>query len=422
MPTTQKSTPELGPKVIKTDRDYRAYLAEIERLAVSDPAPNSREWERLELLVLLVEAYEKETFPFEKPDPIEAIEFRMNEQGLRQADLVPYFGSRSRVSEVLARKRPLTVQMIRDISQGLGIPAGVLLSASIPKDTAGTSPVTENLEWEKFPAKEMQKHGYFEAIRGRSLRSLADYVRDFYLNAVMGAGTPALLARRTIRGDAFSPKSQYALLAWRARVIAESKKRREGPVRKKYESGMLDLVFMRQIAQLSWHEDGPRLAREFVEGVGIPVVIERHLSGTYLDGAALLDADGAPVIGLTLRFDRLDSFWFTLMHELAHVMRHLNAPGDVFLDRLEDHEAVDRVELEANKIARDVFVPRPVWKRSGVVEAPSVERILALAKEQKIHPAVVAGRVRRETNNFRLFRDLLGVDQVRKQFPDVTFG
>ena len=124
----------MEPKIIKTEADYRSYLSEVERLALADPSPESSAGARLELVSLLVEEYEKTRFRFDTPSPIEAIQFRMHEQGLRQADLVPYFGSRSRVSEVLAGKRPLTVQMIREISMGLGISADVLVSDSKPAE------------------------------------------------------------------------------------------------------------------------------------------------------------------------------------------------------------------------------------------------------------------------------------------------
>src|SRR5688572_21023115 len=105
-------------KVIKTPAQYKAVLEEAERLVANDPRRGTDQAERLELLTLLIEDYEKRNYVFPQTDPIDAIEFRMAEQGLRQRDLVPLLGSRSRVSEVLARKRPLTIQMIRSLSQG----------------------------------------------------------------------------------------------------------------------------------------------------------------------------------------------------------------------------------------------------------------------------------------------------------------
>jgi HTH-type transcriptional regulator/antitoxin HigA len=129
-------------KVIKTDAEHQDALTEIRRLMALDPDPNTPDGDKLELLALLVEEYESKRYPFELPDPIDAILFRMEQQGLRQRDLVPYFGSRSKVSEVLHRKRPLTLAMIRCLHAGLGLPAHVLIQKSIrPENT----PVKENM-------------------------------------------------------------------------------------------------------------------------------------------------------------------------------------------------------------------------------------------------------------------------------------
>jgi len=115
------------PRVIKTEKDRQAAFRQIESLALLDPKPGTPAGERLELLATLVEQYEKAHFPIDAPDPIAAIRFRMEQQGLSQADLVPFLGSRSRASEILSGKRPLTLAMIRALRDGLGIPADVLV-------------------------------------------------------------------------------------------------------------------------------------------------------------------------------------------------------------------------------------------------------------------------------------------------------
>ena len=412
----------MEPKIIKKEVDYRSYLSEVERLALADPSPDSSDGGRLELLALLIEEYEKTRFRFETPSPIEAIIFRMNEQGLRQADLVPYFGSRSRVSEVLAGKRPLTVQMVREISMGLGIPADVLVSdvQPIPSKLSSDRVDTE-VDWERFPFKEMDRHGYFNEVPKRSTRTLSELAREFVTSILPAGAESPILARQGLRGDAVNPKSRYGLLAWKARVLDIARKRKINQRFPSYHPKDIDAAFRTQVVHLSWHAYGMRMACEAIEGKGIPVVIEPHLAGTQLDGAALLDFDGAPVIGLTLRFDRIDHFWFTLLHELAHVMKHLSNPGDSFLDRLEDSDATEALEIEANRIARDTLISRAAWRRSEVVAAPSKERIIRFAKEQMVHPAIVAGRVRRESGNFRVYSDLLGSNEVRIQFPEVSF-
>ena len=114
---------------IKNNRDYREALKEIDRLM--DARSNTPEGDRLDVLVTLVEAYEEKHWPIDSPDPVEAILFAMEQRGLSRRDLEPFIGSRARVAEVLNHKRPLTLQMIRRLHQGLGIPAEVLISDSV---------------------------------------------------------------------------------------------------------------------------------------------------------------------------------------------------------------------------------------------------------------------------------------------------
>jgi len=112
-------------KPIKTEADYRATLAEIESLMAAEPG--TPEGERLDLLVTLVEAYERKHYPLDLPDPVEAIKFAMDQRGLTVKDLEPMIGRSNRVYEVLSHKRPLTLKMIWKLHKELGIPAESLL-------------------------------------------------------------------------------------------------------------------------------------------------------------------------------------------------------------------------------------------------------------------------------------------------------
>jgi len=112
-------------KPIRTQRDYKAALAEIER--VFEAKPGTPDGDRLEILATLVEAYEERHHPIPPSDPIDAILYFMESRGLSRKDLEPYLGSRAKVSEVLNRKRPLSIDMIRRLHTGLAIPAEVLI-------------------------------------------------------------------------------------------------------------------------------------------------------------------------------------------------------------------------------------------------------------------------------------------------------
>ena len=110
---------------IKTEADYETVLADIEQLFEAEPG--TPEGDRLEVLTTLVEAYEDAHYSIPSPDPIEAIRYYMESRGLVRRDLEPYIGSRARVSEILNRKRPLSLTMIRRLNKELGIPADVLI-------------------------------------------------------------------------------------------------------------------------------------------------------------------------------------------------------------------------------------------------------------------------------------------------------
>jgi len=110
---------------IKTEADYQATLKEIEKLF--EATPNTSEGDRLEVLTTLVEAYEDQHYAIPLPDPIEAILYHMESRGLSRRDLEACIGNRARVSEILNRKRPLTLRMIQQLHRELGIPAEVLL-------------------------------------------------------------------------------------------------------------------------------------------------------------------------------------------------------------------------------------------------------------------------------------------------------
>ncbi|MFA7054248.1 MAG: transcriptional regulator, partial [Kiritimatiellia bacterium] len=115
----------MQPKLIKTDADYQSALTRIETLF--DAKPGTSEGDELDLLATLVDLYEKQTFPIGLPNPVAAIRFRMEQQGLKKKDLIPFLGSASKVSEVLSGQRNLSLTMIRNLVDGLGIPAEVLL-------------------------------------------------------------------------------------------------------------------------------------------------------------------------------------------------------------------------------------------------------------------------------------------------------
>jgi HTH-type transcriptional regulator / antitoxin HigA len=398
-------------KPIRTKQDHETALRRIELLMES--ASGTAESDELEVLSALVELYEQKQFPINLPNPIEAIRFRMEQAGLTARDLIPLLGSRAKVSEVLSGKRSLTLQMIRALHEHLGIPAEVLLrqpGASLPE-------IPMDLDWSRFPLAAMAKLGWIEP--GRNLKERAEeIIRDLMKRAGGAEALPAGLYRKNDGARQNAKMDAYALKAWCYQLLAEA---RATALPIAYRQGSITQDFARNLVRLSWLQEGPRLAKEFLANHGIHLIYLPHLPRTHLDGAALNLPDGTPVIGLTLRYDRLDNFWFCLCHELAHVGLHMQKGMDeAFFDDLSlgDVEGIetDEKEAEADQWAQEALIPAEFWAASSVKENATPAAVVELAHELGIHPAIVAGRVRKELHNYRLLTHYVGNGEVRQHF------
>jgi HTH-type transcriptional regulator/antitoxin HigA len=392
--------------VIKSEAEYAAALKEIE--ALWDAAPGTPEAETAELWTALIDHYEKAVYPTEAPDPVSAIRFRMEQQNLKPADLIPYLGSKSRVSEVLAGRRPLSLSMIRRFHEGLGIPAEVLLG-ELPRRL---SPALSGTDWRSFPLAEMVRRRWFgDAIRStRDLLERAEDVLGPLVAPVLAEPAPAASLRQKIRTGSLADEN--ALLAWKARVWHLAERQRVAP----YNPKAITKSFIGEVARLSPLKDGPTVAVDYLAKAGIRVVVEPRLPRTHLDGAAMRIAGRPPVVALTLRYDRLDHFWFTLCHELAHVALHLQRDqGGAFVDDLEAPNDSAR-EREADRVAANAMIPEAEWKSFRGQGAPSREDVMDFAASLRVHPAIVAGRIRKETKNYRLFSGLIGNRKLRVLF------
>jgi HTH-type transcriptional regulator/antitoxin HigA len=396
---------------IRTEADHKAALARID--ALMDAMVDSPEAEELSVLADLVEAYEAKHFPIDLPTPVEAIRFRMEQANLEPRDLEPYIGSRGRVSEVLSGKQPLTLPMIRALHKHLGIPAEVLVGDTAPANDADGS---ASLDWSRFPINEMAKRGWVRSVASAKAKA-EDLIGELIASAGGMKAMPMPLCRRNDAMRQNAKTDTYALLAWCAKALSASRNQK---LIGTYKSGSITLGSLAELAKLSAHEDGPKRAKDVLSSWGVHLVCVSHLPKTYLDGAALRSAEGgAPIIALTLRYDRIDNFWFSLLHELAHVGRHFNGDTQAFVDDFSLREAPSRHEdvreNEADEWAEEALIPKDVWATADFKSHPSYSGIIAFSQRIGVHPAIVAGRVRYQTHNFRAFAPLLGTGEVRKQ-------
>ena len=394
-------------KVIKTELEYQQALARLEEII--DAEPDTPEMEELELLALLVDTYENAVYPVDLPDPIEAIKFRMEQQGLTRKDMQAYLGSPSRVSEVLNGKRPLSKEMMRRLHSELGIPADVLLQEP------GRSDVGPCLyDPSDYPINEMVKRKYhtFDCTAWEAKATAEERLERLFA-VFQGQTRQPVYCRRTDKvPDAF------ALEAWQAQVLFLASRQDVDD----YVSGTVSEDWIRGLLQLSSRHIGPTEVEQYLADRGIHFVLLEHLPKTYLDGACFVAPDGHPVIAMTLRHDRIDNFWFTLAHELAHLVLHLDddAPlGRVFFDELDNggQEQVTDEEQEANEYAANLLISDDVWQQYAAHLA-SPASVVLLAARLGLSPAIVAGRCRWESGNYQLYDKLLGRGQVRVLFQD----
>lgn len=147
---------------------------------------------------------------------------------------------------------------------------------------------------------------------------------------------------------------------------------------------------------------------------GIILIYQKTFSGMKLDGASFKLSNGTPVIGLSLRFNRLDNFWFTLMHELSHLCLHYDLLDNPILDDL-DTDTTSDIESAANRLAKESFVERAVWRSCEPKYDNSVETLKRFAHKISIHPAIIAGMIRKESGNHTIYNSIIHAFNTREE-------
>jgi len=267
---------------------------------------------------------------------------------------------------------------------------------------------------DKFPLKTMYERGWFEWFSGswsEAREQAEDLLLRFFNNQFDLKAIPAL-HRQNVRSG--SEEDPFALHAWKTRVIRVATAKQ---IRTPFDPKAINEKFVSNRRGLSVHAEGPRLAVSLLEQYGIAVVVESHLKGTHLDGAAMRMAGGAPLVAVTLRYDRLDNFWFCLFHELAHVIKHLSSDqADAFFDNLDAKGS--GVEGEADQFALDGLIPQNEWAKIRKASKLTEKKIFEEARRLVVHPAVIAGRIRRERGDYSKHSGLVGQGEVRRLFPE----
>lgn len=280
----------------------------------------------------------------------------------------------------------------------------------------------DSLDLEQFPVQEAFKRGWFHNHEGICR---TEAFKNWLVDST-GSLAKATLHRKG-RSSKFSP-DMPSVLTWQARILHLANSEVKKTVIPKF---MPDERWFESLVAATVEPDGPAKVKKLLLEHGIIFIVERHLPKTYLDGAAMLSHDGVPVVALTLRRNRLDYFWFTLFHELAHVYLHLFTRHHVyFFDRriltrnrqkdFSEQSESDEIENEADRFAQEKLIESTAWEHCPSRHSATQQNVLTDAQRLNIHPSIIAGRLRNERNDFRILGNLLGQGSLHPHFDDYT--
>ncbi len=262
------------------------------------------------------------------------------------------------------------------------------------------TPVTMNLLVEKL--HELEK--FSEKIRWKELQartgtdSMEAAKMSCALKLARSQATPALY-RKSENADALLCSLWMADVLTSAQLVAieHSQSKFMG----------LSLDALRSIAKLSRSTPSfPELANTLIQQYGVIVICNQTFTGMKMDGLVTKLPNGQPVIGLSLRYPRFDNFWFTLMHELSHIALHYERLEAAIYDDLDDAPTT-QIEVEANRLATDSFIPRRFFSKAAVLRSRHEEDLLRLASESEIHPIIAAGQMQFHFKNYKLFSKIV---------------
>jgi HTH-type transcriptional regulator/antitoxin HigA len=254
-----------------------------------------------------------------------------------------------------------------------------------------------------IPWKALEDLGWIR-VGNRSLSQVAPY----FLSSVNSGQT---LYRKS------TEKETWEIALWKARVHMRAMSVLAENPKLSYQTDSIDTEFLAELVKLSKDPHSLKSLPEILLERGVVLIFEKGLPGIKTDGLVYRTGNGVPVVALSLRYSRLDNFWFTLLHELSHVVKHYDLLDDTIVEDL-DSLPVSKIEKQADRLAKYTIVPRFIWERCKAKYTHDLDSVTELAAQQGVHPALIAGMLRRELKNYTLFSTLVNEIDTRK----IIFG
>jgi len=399
-----------GLAALETPSDVHPMFVEAQRSALASQI------EELEEDIALYEALRSgqvRTFEAEGLHDLPDILIRARiARGMSQKELADFLGMKEQQIQryEAERYRSASLERLAEVADALNVRISERGELRGDGQLGGVDPSA----WTAFPIAEMFKRGWFEDFSGslpEARKSAGALVPQFFRNA-HSHWTPTALHRKSVRasGQVHEP----AIAAWEARVLTVAGR---CPPARAFEPANASAEWIKALVHLSAAPDGPKQVEDHLRAAGIVLVVEPQLPGTLLDGAALRSVLGTAIVGMTLRHDRLDNFWFTLLHEVAHLVLHLDGGFTAIFDDTES-PADSEIETEADRFAQEALLSSDIWHSCMSRFTRTEKAVLADAKRLGISPAIIAGRIRREAHDYTLLRSLVGAGEPRRQLME----
>jgi HTH-type transcriptional regulator/antitoxin HigA len=353
-----------------------------------------------------------ERIPAEVFPPGELLRDELDARGWTQTEFAEILGRPVRlVNEILAGKRGITPQTAQEIAAALDTSPELWLNLEIGYRLSRAAPVPERIGREarlreRFPVREMVRRRWIEG--SGDVRVLETQVKRFFGVDALDASPSPPAAGSGVQGPAVLNRAEEAWLL-RVRQVAETMEADE------YSGqGLLDTL--PRLQALLSDPECVRQVPEVLARCGVRFVVVEPLPDCRVDGVSFwLESPGSPVIGMSLRFDRIDYFWFVLRHEIEHVLRgETSVDADLDPDALPSAEGSPQ-ERAANEAAADFCLPAGRLEDfvARVHPVDSEQRIVAFARSVGVHPGIVVGEMQRRTGrNPRLRRHLVKVRDI----------
>lgn len=202
-------------------------------------------------------------------------------------------------------------------------------------------------------------------------------------------------------------------ILWQAKITIEANSRLINNKIKHFSN--LTKETLKHIAKLSKDPNNIIYMPEVLAEQGIILIYQKSLPGMKLDGSVFRHSSGNPVIGISFRYARVDHFWFTLMHELAHICLHLDQLNEPILDNFEDNNLQEQdIEVQANRTAKFSFVDKPLWRNCKAKYSKKDEDVIEFANSLSVHPSIIAGLLHAEQGDYSKYRKIIDEINTRK--------